>query len=75
MYLDLGIQKLFHDYQMNYDISSDNHKGIIKIGIITMQPFGTPQAVLKKHLVYLKCFKLIMMKSIIPSLRNTQMDL
>ncbi|MFD1431074.1 hypothetical protein, partial [Lacticaseibacillus mingshuiensis] len=26
---DLGIQKSLHDYQMNYCISSDNHKGII----------------------------------------------
>ncbi|WP_415635094.1 hypothetical protein, partial [Pediococcus acidilactici] len=29
VYLDLDIQKSLHDYQMNYVISSDNHKGII----------------------------------------------
>ncbi|MCI1987257.1 MAG: hypothetical protein LKJ69_11990, partial [Lactobacillus sp.] len=29
--LDLGIQKSLHNHQMNYCISSDNHKGIIAI--------------------------------------------
>ncbi|WP_235020686.1 hypothetical protein, partial [Pediococcus acidilactici] len=31
VYLDLDIQKSLHDYQMNYVISSDNHKGIITL--------------------------------------------
>jgi len=33
LYLDLGIQKSLHDGQMNYNISSDNHKGIIALPV------------------------------------------
>ncbi|MCI2033827.1 MAG: hypothetical protein LKJ69_10670, partial [Lactobacillus sp.] len=36
--LDLGIQKSLHNHQMNYCISSDNHKGIIACAGFLLAP-------------------------------------